>query len=974
MWKKSKVFKFLSLGIFSFGFAMTAVSCSEYNSLQSVSNSYDSKYPNFPNSITGTIPTSLINLNDDAPTNFSYYPSNSFNLLQNYKEFGENNNLDIYEGSESEIRNDISYFAYLLWRQNAKSFTINNIEINNFEIKDTKNLKVIFNKSKISFQIKIEIEGIQKSQLKLFDKILDLVPEKKYNLEIYVNNQTIKSTVNSSIDEFFIGWKVDDSTIKFENETFNSEFAPTSESFSFAFPFKIKGLTSKKNYLDLYNEYQSQVLNISQENLNGDISEKFIDDFQVYMDYIENGMGILNILRTNPTVKDLILNSIPYVAKIMASAKIIPEILSPLIIAAFEPGNESKSFIEIIEEYRDSISEYLSSLFGPVVVVVETYLDLFKPNLDSSSNDFKNLENGLNSFGLSDEIKELIYNDVLGVDGKTPKKLIDIIYDNIGVILKIIESDVEVSNNEKDTSSTTTSSSGNTSSTITETTESKNDSTQAILNIIKLVFSKNETDEYNKFFDILSGDEKTEFYNSIAALIAGTNSQIGNILSLITTSNENFTTENVITFVDAIYSFFKDMFERNNDYKNFYSPNAYKNISFNVGFSSLPVIDKSNQTISFEYKIEITINKKVDASPIIAAFKNLLSVNSISSLINMFTGTDLKKIIGEIPIIGKFAEERIISALLQIIPTNFWIGANPGEQFYKSNAVTFTYSANNSNFWLKPIRFLNDYKLGYQFAYNTNLKIDDPSFVNSITSNYNYKSNSISLASINLPFGSAWNLNTDISVDFYYYDFWYSLIQNIVLRDYDFSNLFVSKSLQYDSIASVSDYSPDLYITGLTIEETFNDIDISKLVSSYLPSDNKNYQNVYSNFVSPGSLYAWKDGMGGKSMLGIKPIVSSSLENNLDNKIYKIDENQFSKFFNNSNLKIDNFIIPTLNFNAPLKIYQKDYGVNVAFDIRFLSIEFISYLPFSVYDLSSKSYKDNFYYQFSYIGSIDNAK
>ncbi|MDE6894448.1 MAG: hypothetical protein K2J02_03680, partial [Malacoplasma sp.] len=86
------------------------------------------------------------------------------------------------------------------------------------------------------------------------------------------------------------------------------------------------------------------------------------------------------------------------------------------------------------------------------------------------------------------------------------------------------------------------------------------------------------------------------------------------------------------------------------------------------------------------------------------------------------------------------------------------------------------------------------------------------------------------------------------------------------------------------------------------------------------------------------------------------------------------NSNQFNKIFNNSNLKIDNYVIPTLNFNAPLKIYQKDYGVNVEFNMRFLTVEFISYFPFSVYNLTKKSYENNFYYQFSYIGSVDNAQ
>ncbi|MDE6562686.1 MAG: hypothetical protein K2J98_00215, partial [Malacoplasma sp.] len=586
MRKKLKFLKFSSLGIFSLSLAMTAVSCSEYNSLQSASSSYDSEYPSFSNLLTGTVPTSLNNLNDNAPTDFSYFSANNYNLLQNYNEFGINNDLTKYEGKQNEVKNDVFYFAYLLWRQNAKSFTIENVEIKNFEIKDTNDLNVILGKSKISFDLKIDILGIQNSELKVFDNVFSLENNKKYSLEISVVDQIFESSVNTSVDEFFIGWKVNKSTLVFDNQSFISEFSPTASSFSFAFPYKIKGLTSKQNYLDIYKKYQPEILNISQQSLSDDISEKFKEDFQVYMEYVENGLGILGILKTNPTVKDLILNSIPYVAKIMVSAKVIPEILSPLIIAAFEPGNESKPFIDIIQEYKESIVEYLNSVFGPVSVVAETYLNLFKPNLVSNSNDFKNLESGLKSFGISDDIKNLIYDDVIGVDGKTPKKLIDIIYDNIDLVLKIIENDFEAqSKKDTDSSTTTTSSSENTSSSVTETTSSENDSTQAILNIIKLVFSKNtETNQYNKFFDILSGDEKTEFYTSLASLIAGTNSQIGNILNLITSSNEKFTTENVISFVDALYNFLKDLFERNENYKNFYSPNAYKNVTFFTGF------------------------------------------------------------------------------------------------------------------------------------------------------------------------------------------------------------------------------------------------------------------------------------------------------------------------------------------------------------------------------------------------------
>ncbi|RXY96659.1 hypothetical protein D8X55_03000 [Malacoplasma penetrans] len=917
-------------------------------------SSTNTTYPNFNNNKKGSIPSSLASLNSNAITDFNYISSNEYGIQQNFDDFSQNYNLATHTGSESGVKNDINYFGYLIWNQNSRSFTISSIEVNNYQISDLENSKVVFDKTKVSFDLTVNILGIQDASINVLNKTYNLSANNTYQLKVSVKDQVLKSCVNNLTDEFLVGWQVDNATISFNNDSYVGTFTPTLHSFSFSFPYKVKGLTGKQNYLQLYSKHESEILNLSKNDLKNHLKTKFNSEYQNTMDYIENGIQILGILASNPTVKDLIYKSIPYATKILVAANFLPSYLSPLINDAL--GDSNKPFLEVIKEYKSVILQFLEEMVGSVVSVAGTYIDLFKPNITSDSAEYKSIKSFFTTLALSEDNQNAIFKDIIGVDGSKPLSLVDFLYNNLDLVLKIVDPTYtpETNTNTKDTSDNSSDSSTSTT-------------TSPIVTILKLLLSKNTTtNQYNKFFDVLSGPEKTEFYNAIIQLVGSTDSQISQILGLITQSNANLTTDNIVKFVSSLHAAIQEMFARNENYKNFYDKDAYKNLTFHTSFAKDPEIDKTKKTISFDYKIYYTLNKKIDFSPVIAAFKNLLTVDTISALIKQFTSTDLDSIVGSIPVVGDFAKARVIKALMQYIPDNIWIGANSNEAFYKQNKTTVSFSSSGSNIWFYPIRVGTNYKLGYQFEFNKNVKMDDPSFTQSITSNYNSKTNSVSLISVDIS-NSSWSLSTDIAIDFYFRDFWKNFLKNVVLRDYDFAEIFTSDQVNDQNIATIETYSPDLYTTGFALENTMSSIVTDDVLKEF--EVDKNTTQVVSDYMSTGALYKWKDGNDSSSLYGAKPKLSDALKTSLTSKMYKlVNQESFNKMSDNTNLSVSATIDPIMNFNLPLKVYQADYGVDVDIKIRMTTVSFNVYSPIKFYDTTSKTLVNGFSHLISHIG------
>lgn len=943
MKKRKLLLKFLTFTVFVIPTSFALTSCSEYGDLSTATQTTDTTqiYPTFNNSQSGSIPTSIAQLNNSYNADFTYIDANQYSLKQNYQNYQDNTDFTQYRGDESQLKNDINYYAYLLWTQNSKAFNIESVNIANYSVASLDpDFLLQFNKTTVSFILEITISTIQDTSISIFGKDFNLLDNQTYNLKISVDNQVIKPIVNPMSDLFFLGWKVDAASFSFDNSTFNSYFAPTINSFSFAFHYKINDLTTKQDYLQMYQQYQNDILSISNTDLQTQISNKICSDYQTVLDYVEQFNNIFKILKTNPTVQDLISGIMPSVARILISAKILPSYLQPMIDEAFKTGNEQTPLIDIIIKYKDDIKQFLQSMLGTASSVIEIYLDMLKPGITKDSNDYKSLLSLLQKLQVNDDgVNNILFNDLLGVEGNS-KTLVDIIYDVVNAIT--------------------------TASAKVAATNGTNPADQPVMDLLNIIFSKNTDATKNQtFFDILSSEDKTNFYNDIAAILGSANSQLYNIISLITANNQNFTTANMTSFVGNLSAVIDNIFGRNTDYQSFYAPNAYKNITFTNKFLVNPTINKTNQTISFSYQISFTLSKKVDLSSFIASFKKLMSTDAISAIIKQFTNTDLQAILGSIPIIGKNIEANVVQAILDLIPNNLAIGANSNEQYYKQNSLTITYSANNSPIWLNPIAVANDYKLGYSFAYNTNIKFDDPAFINSITKNYNALTNSVEVVNV---------LNAlKVSIDFYYANFWSAIIKNVFLRDYDFFSVFNSDVVNPDkTIATIDTYSPDLYESNFVVTDNYSKINAADLANKFLPSDTNNYVNVSSAFSSVGGLYNWKDGIGASSLLGIKPVLSTDLKNTLANQFIAYNNNTYNSDKNN-NLNFALSIIPTANFNLPLKIKQSEYNVNTDLNIRISEFEFNFYSPVKVYDTTSKTLVNSIHYTMFYVNAVDNA-
>lgn len=925
MKSKTNLLKVLSVVTIVSPIVVSATSCSDYNNFNNNNNNSNIDYPSFDKndkndqtSFVSSLPSSIVNVANRNDLNFKYEKSNEYNLNQNYEEFGEDKPLS-YSSTQSEMKNDLIYFGYILWKDNSKAFSISDLTVNNLQFSNLDSGKVKLGTSYISFDLEISITNSKINELNILDTKFPLKTGENINkLSIKVSNQLIKSTINTSSNNYFLGWKVSDSEITLNGTTINSIFIPTYESYSNAFQYKFSGLTSKQNYIQLYEKNQESILNLSTSDLKTNIENKYNEEYQKSLDYIDDAIGILGVLKTNPTTANLITGCSQYIANFLVSAGIVPSGLKELILQAFEPGNQAKPFIKVIQENKSLIMDFLETTFGSVATVVEPYLDLLKPGISSSSNEYNNLNSLLDSFNLTQDVKNIIFNDLIGVDNKTPKTLVGILSSNINTIISLLNPS-----------------------------ESSNTPMAAIAELLELMFSVNtSTNQNNKFFDIISGSEKTTFYNCLISLLGASNSQISSILSILTESNENFNTNNLVSLVSSLFDLLNVVYQKssnsNAESYSFLSKDYYRNITFTTGFDKDPVINKKDQTISFKYKISFTINKKIDITPVINSFKKLLSYETISDLIKTLTGTDLDSILKDLGLIKDVVRNKIIDNLLQLIPSKLWIGADSGDTYYKSNSYTSTYAADDSKIWLSPVLYGTNYKLGFQFAYNTNINVDDPSLVNSITSNFNRKTNAAPIF-------------LGINIDIYFYDLWNSILQNVILRDYDYSSIFYSGAVNDNVIATTSTYDPNLYITNLEINDKSSSINQDNLISLLNKAKTTNVLSAYN----VGNIWTWKDGNDDKSTYGLKPFLSDDQKKEIINNYISYNSSKINEIFKGTNLEIYSNSNLIFNFELPLKISQSSYNVNVNFNIKVIMMDVINYSPVKFYNTETKKLTNN---------------
>lgn len=852
-----------------------------------------------PENRNGTMAASVSTQLAKVDLNFKNTSSNSYNLTQNYIDFADNNDFSSYSTSSTNFKTDLYLFVNNLWTSNNKNFDIKSVEVKNFF---SSNNNITLNKTKVSFDLLVEIYAFKNTQLTVSGKSIYLTYGNTYTLNISSVNQITYGTINVNSSNYYLGWKLNNVAIKIDNKTlFNGEFIPTVNNYSSAFQYTFTGLTTQNNYLQLYKKYQQVTLNMNSSTIKIQIKNKYDEEFSNKLDIINYGIQMLEIIKDNPTINNLLKNISSPLSSMLVSLNILPSFLTPIISEAI---TSSDSILSIFVNNKSKILSYIKQ-------ELPEYYELAKPLIESINNNMtetqiKSFDSLLAYVGIDNSIIEIINKDFFGLNG-TPLSLTNFIYSNVSSIMNIIAS------------------------------SNPNNSTYSAISTLVNLFLGSASNAQKNVFDIILKDStsKENFFTALGEMVNLTS--VANLMNILITKNSSLNSSNIQSVLTSIYNFVSTIFAREKDYQNFWT--GYKYLEFTSDFTSSPIINKTNQTINFSYQINFHINKtvKLDLKP----FKNLLDADTIWTLINSFQ--DLSQYSSLIN------RSWLYSAAISFIPDYILVGGS------ELSDTKVTYSASNSSLYFSPTRSNDNYYLGYKFKYNTRISYKDQSLITSITSQYAKSFNWRQLGPVIL-----WG-------DFYYSDFWRSIISNVITRDYVFTSV---AEIQYSNtrVANETTYNPDLYISGFEVKPLVNKVDISKIYNELSKDD----QSTLYDMTNYGSMFnvKWSDSISYYEIIsGFTPKLTQKYQDEIFENSFNIKENKES--LSGTNLSYSYTTDVLFNFTLPMKIVVKYIigSIKVNINVNLLMFNFKLFLPFKYYDIAQKKLVDNYSTIFTYFNA-----
>lgn len=895
-------------------------------------------------------PIALPKNNPSGKLNFN------FNDFENSKEIIN----DANKGNANEIKNDLNLFAYLFWKNNSSNLKIKNTELlklevqnkNNNQKKDLlkeNNFDLYFDKTFLTFNFNIYFTAVRDTILNISTEKIYLSKNSDYVLEIGSTKQLIRpsvSKINKDLfkelefkdnqKDFFVSWKINDANFKVKksnstqiNDNKNNykdlanlthEFTPTLNVLpSKSFSYFIDNLSDKRSYLALFNKYQSQISQIPAEKIKSDIETQVDNNIEAYFYFLDASNILFKSISSLDNFANLIVSISTPILKALSNLNILPSFLSELLVYLLDkPEAKELSFIEFLSRNKQEILIKFGKKYPNELALIKPLFVTLRENQTEQDNEFNDIDKKLLK-DVPSEFKDFLKQKLFGINEKNPLPLIDFLTQAIPKLLS--------SNDLKSyLNSDLAESLGKLINELTQKTNFNN-----YISIWSALYSKSQND--------------SNVRSTLVKLILDASSSIPNIskiLKILLGDTNHFEMWRLKKVIDKISIFLDDFFKINPNYVSI--ENKYVNLKISKYFQKFPTINKQTSKISFDYRFNINIRKKI-----------VFDIESIKSLI---TSDGLLGIFGLQSNVSKwippFIKDWARSLVFNFIPPKLVFGE-------RENLITIKSTANNSSFIFKPVKDGGIYNFGYQFVYENNFFMQDPGFIQNILSNFseNYTRYWIWVG----------------TADFYYAAFWKSIIQNILLRDYSFTSKFIGYE-HGNIVASADDFDEDLAIPGFIIRKGKDNLSNSQIADLFDP--NKHYSNVKFNIDKRRNNFSWNvndaDLWYGKNkenkwyeanskIYGHKPQISKELKEKIkDSKydlgfgtIYLSDENReiLKPYFN---------IDALLNFKASIRVEASPLWIpiKVWLDINMMQLNSHLFLPFKYFDESSNKMVDNF--------------
>lgn len=652
------------------------------------------------NQTEGTISSEIVENKNFDYSQINFASSNQYNLKENYQDFSLFGDFNKFIGQQDKLINDISNFVYQLWIDNSKNVNISKFS---FNIQNSER-ELYLNKSTISFSFSFEISSFKTTSFIVLGQQIILDKNEKIVLSFEANQSLLKQYISKNENDYYLGWMIEQINVTDGKNSWSSNFIPTLNSPSHVFNYNIVNLSSKQSFLSLYEENRENLKSLSISEIKTIIEQKTHNNFQMIFDLIDSCLQIINVFKTNPSVENFNIKTIPNLIDIFVSSKAFPESLKSFFIKQINSSNNLK---EILINNKNEIimileKEYQNQDFG----FLDNFFNLIS-NFNYSTNQIKSIEQEISNF--PNQLKNMF--NLFLIDNNLNKTFNDFVISNAKQIIKL----------------------------------SENNNLSFIRSLESLfgALYDEQSFDFKGIVESVLGNKasKEELLNSLIELFS-ISPQISKILEIFIVENQNLNPENFLAFINEICDFCNNVFGRKDNYQSFWKD--HQNIEFLGTWVQNPIFDKTTFKLTFKYEIKMWFKNPVSLN--LLTLKNLISDDTFIKLANEF-GIDLSTMIPS----SYFSV--IKKMLLNFVPDVINFGAGKNWNF-------FTFSANQSLVSFEPIEDMTNILDGYQFTYNLNIWFQDESFIKSFTNYYNSNFNDINLSQfgirMQLFYGSFW--------------------------------------------------------------------------------------------------------------------------------------------------------------------------------------------------------------------------
>ncbi|BAC44396.1 hypothetical protein D8X55_02095 [Malacoplasma penetrans] len=851
---------------------------------------------------------------------------NEYGLTQNYNDFGINGDFSKYLGDKAKIPEDILGYLNHLYYVNNKTVSITNSNLKKVSFTELdSNNKLVFNKTKISFELEAKVSSKELSDFVIGDEKFSLPKDTSLTLTIKADEQILKPTIQKHGQKFYLGWVLDKVFVSFNNKDFEIlNFKPTENSFSKAFYFSFNDLSEKQTYFDLKEKYQKDFgQSINSESIKKYLEEKINRETSLYFDYMDLANNLINEIAIDQPVNKLIEKSALYLIDIITKIGIIPDGIDAILKEAITANGSSNSntLIQVIVNNKNKILSILKSYLGSAYDIVQPLLENLETNMTADNSSYKLIMEYVGQFvGKDDPIRNLITGDILGVTSQA-KSLLDILWTNLDTILAKIK---EATKN--------------------------NPTLTSLIDLLTIIFTKDSSaNEYGSIYDSMFGSDeaKQKVINAIKNLLPA---NVGEYIDILFVNNKSFDKTNFQKIIQSFANFFKGLFEyktESTDKTSF--DQRYKNLSFAKTWVNNPVVNKQNNLITTTFKYEVKASISTAVTLDMVPLKNIISQESFNTLINKIanlSGTNASLAESNIyPDLKKY--------LFNFLPDNFVFGGNGKD----TNALIFTYSGDNEEIWFSPEKKGSDYYLGFSVGYGLNIFYDDPNLWKTIASNSNYVKGVFEASKRILLIATA-------KFKFWYYDFWKSIFQNVLMRSYDINSRFYISDYS-TKIADYSSYNPNYYYTNLSFVNNVNNVNVNEIKTMFDLSKAENFKEENSRFtdeqVKDSNTLMWAN-KDSEVVNGIMPVTNLTNLKTMKDKMFTFSD--LNSNFKNLEYGLDYSFNTLFNFSTKLEfqVTVSLVSVDVHPTISLSAGLFKSnlFLPVNFYDVTNKRLVNNF--------------